>query len=97
MDKVELLAIKVPFGRKNAVSRASLSEKTGIPDRKMRDAISKANELGLFVLNLGSGYYQPDDMGDMYSYYRIERARAISGLAKLKRMRLVLKAAGYPV
>ena len=47
--------------------------------------------------NDGEGYYQTEELGDLYRQYKRDTARAMSILKARKPMRDVLKAAGRPV
>lgn len=93
----ELLAQVIPHGRENAISREKLARDLGMTDRRMREAIAKANADGLAILNLGDGkgYYQPETLDEKYSYCKKERARAISIFEKLSPIYAELKEAGY--
>lgn len=93
------LACHVPFGRKNAISRAGLAEKLGLSDRKMREAVEQARASGLMICNNedGSGYYQTTDLDELYIQYKRDTARAMSIMKRRKPMRKLLKEAGYKV
>ena len=87
-------------GHSNAISRADLSEKLGISDRKARQHIEDLRNDGHLILNLGSGYYIADpeeDIEQINQFYWQERARALSNLKRLKVMRKLLKEKGYKV
>lgn len=68
------IADYIPYGKKNAVSRAELHRLTGIPDRDIRDAIKRANkaltaEGKAIVSSAGSrGYWITEDMAEMEAY-----------------------------
>ena len=50
----------IPFGKENAISRKRLSQITGLKDRDLREAISKARrETVIINLSNGQGYFQP--------------------------------------
>ena len=49
------------------------------------------------ICNDGDGYYQSDDLSDLWRQYMRETARAMSILKARKPMREVLKAAGRQV
>ena len=49
------------------------------------------------ICNDGEGYYQTEELGDLYRQYKRDTARAMSILKSRKPMRDVLKAAGRPV
>lgn len=102
MTTAEILAAAIPYGKENAISREMLSIELNMADRRLRQGISAANKQGVYILNLGDvggakGYYRPESMDEKYTYYKKERARAISGLSKLKPLRKELKEAGYKV
>ena len=52
----------IPKGRKNAITREELCEKTGFSDRKVRELIFQARREHV-ILNLqdGNGYFLPDE------------------------------------
>ena len=87
----------IPSGRRNAISREDLAAALHTTDRKMRKAVAEAKKQGLMICNDGDGYYQSDDLSDLWRQYRRETARAMSILKARKPMRDVLKAAGRPV
>lgn len=91
------IACLIPKGRRNAISREDLAAALHTSDRKMRKAVSEAKKPGLMICNDGDGYYQSDELNDLYRQYRRETARAMSILKARKPMRDVLKAAGRPV
>lgn len=75
----------IPTGRQNAVTRAWLSAKTGIPDRALRMAIAESASP---IVNLGYGYFIPDmndemDVMEMRAYCAQERSRIASLEEKL--------------
>lgn len=53
----------IPTGIENAISKKSLCEKTGLPDRTVRQLIEKARRETIIVANNdGTGYWiYPDD------------------------------------
>lgn len=68
----------IPFGRGNAVSRYTLSCKTGLSDRHVREAIAIAKKrIPIVCMSDGSGYYQPtaDDYSFVQEYYNREMSR----------------------
>ena len=88
---------EIPHGRRNAISRAELAAAMQTSDRMMRKAVSEAKRQGVMICNDGEGYYQTEELGDLYRQYRRDTARAMSILKARKPMRDVLKAAGRPV
>lgn len=66
-------------------------------DRMMRKAVSEAKRQGVMICNDGEGYYQTEELGDLYRQYKRDTARAMSILKARKPMQDVLKAAGRPV
>lgn len=95
--ETERIAALIPHGRRNAISRAELAAAMQTTDRKMRKAVSEAKTQGVMICNDGDGYYQSDELSDLWRQYRRETARAMSILKARKPMREVLKAAGRPV
>lgn len=93
----ERIACLIPNGRRNAISREDLAAALHTTDRKMRKAVAEAKKQGLMICNDGDGYYQSDELSDLWRQYRRETARAMSILKARKPMREVLKAAGRPV
>lgn len=89
----------IPYGHEKAVTRETLCQLTGMNDRAVRQRIENAQRSGTVILNLqdGAGYFQSDDIEEMHLYYRQEKSRALSMLAKQKGIRRRLKEAGYDV
>ena len=92
--ETERIAALIPHGRRNAISREDLAAALHTTDRKMRKAVAEAKKQGLMICNDGDGYYQSDELSDLWRQYRRETARAMSILKARKPMREVLKAAG---
>lgn len=92
--ETERIAALIPHGRRNAISRAELAAAMQTSDRMMRKAVAEAKTQGLMICNDGDGYYQSDELSDLWRQYRRETARAMSILKARKPMREVLKAAG---
>ena len=95
--ETERIAGLIPKGRRNAISREDLAAALHTTDRKMRKAVAEAKMQGVMICNDGDGYYQSDELNDLWRQYRRETARAMSILKARKPMRDVLKAAGRPV
>lgn len=95
--ETERIAALIPHGRRNAISRAELAAAMQTSDRMMRKAVSEAKRQGVMICNDGGGYYQTEELGDLYRQYKRDTARAMSILKARKPMRDVLKAAGRPV
>ncbi len=95
--ETERIACLIPKGRRNAISREDLAAALHTTDRKMRKAVAEAKKQGVMICNDGDGYYQSDELSDLWRQYRRETARAKSILKARKPMRDVLKAAGRPV
>lgn len=89
----------IPLGKENAISRASLAQKAGLSDRKMRNEIENARRRGFLIINLqdGRGYYRSDDLDDIERQYRIDTARGRSIWIRRNAMRKMLKEAGREV
>ena len=94
--ETERIAALIPHGRRNAISRAELAAAMQTSDRMMRKAVSEAKRQGV-ICNDGEGYYQTEELADLYRQYKRDTARAMSILKARKPMRDVLKAAGRPV
>ena len=75
-------------------TRQDLRRALDISDRKLRERIAKARELGYVIVNKGEGYFIPEDLSDMTQFYFTERKRALSILRGLKRLRKYLKKMG---
>ena len=95
--ETERIACLIPKGRRNAISREDLAAALHTTDRKMRKAVAEAKKQGVMICNDGDGYYQSDELSDLWRQYRRETARAMSILKARKPMRDALKAAGRPV
>lgn len=77
------------------ITRAELSELTGLSDRRVREIIEDLRR-EFVILNdqNGAGYYRTHNPIKILKYYRQELARALSILRRLKPMRILLKGAG---
>lgn len=95
----EILSAKIPYGRENAISRKQLAHDLGMTDRRMREAVERARSDGLMIVNNGdgTGYYQTDDLDELYRQYKRDTAGAMAILSRRKPLRAKLKAAGYDV
>lgn len=91
----------IPLGADNAITRSELTAKSGMTDRRMRDAIQKARANGELILNSqdGRGYFRAtaDDLDEIQRQYKQDTARAMAILKRRKAMRDILKAAGRAV
>lgn len=82
----------IPYGHENAIQRPSNS----IEDRKLRDAISKANSNGDCIINVGNGIYRPvpgdpTDESELNEYLAKELHRARVIQAKRLAMRMTFE------
>ncbi len=72
---------KIPFGKKNAISRTRLRIITGLRDRSIREEISRLRRDNA-ILNTqdGKGYYRPaeEDKEDVRRWVAQETSRARS-------------------
>lgn len=86
----------IPVGRDNAVTRAQLCARTGLPDRKVREEIEQARRRGAIIINAqdGAGYFKTDDLSEMKRQFNQNERRAKSILAQQKHLRRRLKEAG---
>jgi hypothetical protein len=75
MELIEL----IPEGRENAISKAQLTEITGLSDRSLRLVVAGERRMGNFVLtDCGGtkGYYKPTNSGEVLAFIRSMRKRA---------------------
>jgi len=88
----------IPSGRDNAVTRAELSARLGVPDRQVRKLIHNARDAGALILNRqdGRGYYMATehDLDELYCQWKQDTARALSILKRRHPLHLLLKKAG---
>lgn len=99
MTMKDILADKIPFGRENAINRKLLARELGMDDRRMREAVEQARADGLMIVNNGdgSGYYQTEDLDELFRQYKRDTAGAMAIFRRRKPLREKLKAAGYSV
>lgn len=75
----------IPVGHENAVSRQFLCTVTGLNDRALREAISKARETTCICNSSdGKGYYIPSTVHQAIRYQNQELSRVKSILRSLK-------------
>jgi hypothetical protein len=67
----------IPYGRKNAVSRAELQRHTGLPDRTVRTLIEAARRSGAHILSSSAdkGYWQSDRPEEIREFIRESDSR----------------------
>ena len=89
----------IPDGKENAVSREVLATRLGLPDRTVRKLIEEARDRGELICNDGDGegYYRSYDIGQIERQYRVDRARSMAVLKRLKTMRRMLSEEGKEV
>lgn len=84
----------IPFGSKNAVTRAQLRIMTGLNDRKIREQIAQARR-DTVILNMqdGKGYFRPlpEELNLVEAYANQETARLKSIGWSLRAARTMLK------
>ena len=79
------------IGRKNAVSRKTLTGLTGLSDRKLRATIENERRSGELIcshMEPGGGYYLPETAVELRAYVSEQRSRIqsqILALAPLER------------
>lgn len=85
----------LPTGKENAVSTADLLKITGLSDRRtLQQIIERERRNGALILSRSSspgGYYLPANQEELETFYRVNRAKALSTLRTLKPARLALK------
>ncbi len=97
-ETVRAVVSQIPHGRQNAIQRHTLASRVGMSDRETRACIEAARRDGVFIIAApDGGYYQATDAEEVERQYRIDRARALSILARLKPMREYLRGAGVRV
>lgn len=94
---MESLLEHIPYGKENAVSRASLGELRGggpTGDRRARKEIKQLREAGEIIINdqSGDGYYRPTNMEEARRYLAQEESRARSIYRSLRALRRKVKA-----
>ena len=95
---VNRVVAALPYGKKNAISRAELAATVGMTDRRTRRCIELARDEGFFIVNGDRGGYALEvDLDAVEAQYRVDRARAISVLKRLKHMRQYLVRNGVKV
>lgn len=89
----------IPEGKENAITRPELARVLGMTDRAVRKEIELARDRGAMICNDGdgAGYYTARDIGQIERQYRVDRARAMSVMKRLKTMRRMLNDAGKEV
>ena len=89
----------IPAGKENAIPRHELARVLGLTDRACRKAIEEARDRGELICNDGDGqgYYMASDLTQIARQYRVDRARALSILKRLKTMRRMLRDNGKEV
>lgn len=97
MRKFFDIAIYIPVGNQNSITRKELCRLTGLSDRQIREHIAQARR-NTPIINLqdGDGYFIPDkenksDMELLRDYVRQEEARIKSIGWSLKAARKMLK------
>lgn len=84
----------IPYGTTDQpMKREDLVRLTNMTDRDVRDAIEVAKSKGYPVINVGNGYYIPDDPNDpnLKIYNQRETSRALKILKGTKAHRMLLK------
>lgn len=92
------MAMDIPVGRENAISRERLCAKWGCSDRDMRKRIAelRAEDGDDYVIVSASsggmeGYYRTDKVVDIRAYMAETRSRAMNTLKPLQRANRVLR------
>lgn len=83
MIKLKDFTRYIPYGRRNAISKAELCRLSGLNERSIRDRIKKANtelaRTGFVIISSSqlSGYWLTDDPYEIYMYLREAERRAM--------------------
>lgn len=94
-EHIDAVVAELEYFPSMARSRKWLVSATKLNDRTVRSCIEAARADGIFIVTAPcGGYYITDDLDVIERQYRIDRARAISVLRRLKPMRLYLKENG---
>jgi len=74
MNLIEL----IPEGKENAVTKARLTEITGLTDRVVRLTVAQERKRGKVILSdcSGAGYYRPSNHSDSFRFVKSMRHRA---------------------
>lgn len=98
-DALHAVVDLIPYGRENAIPRATLAELLDMTDTGVRAALRHARQAGVIIINDqdGAGYYRSDDIDDIERQYRQDTSRAMAILVRRKYLRRRLKAAGRAV
>ena len=84
----------IPFGKKNAISRHALAERTGLSDRNMRNLINQARKRAVIInVQDGNGYFRPtkEDVDEVVKFKQQEESRAKKVFASLIPVRRFLR------
>ena len=92
MEAMELYSL-IPYGKKNAITRAELMTKTGMQDRQIRDIISyiRINSHAICSTSKGAGYYRPANRQELQEFIDETENRAKSTFAILKTAKAELR------
>lgn len=81
-------------GEGNAVSGDSLSIMSGLSDRERKFQIQKARKDGIIICSNEHGYFYPDNVEEIASFYKRLHNSAITTLTVLKTTRAELIKSG---
>lgn len=83
----------IPYGRANAISMPSLSNRTGITPRECRRRVQREREKGAPICSdwERDGYFLPVNESEARIYYRQQRSRIRLAIAALNGVRQYLK------
>jgi len=88
---VNRVVAAIPYGKQNAITRAELAA-------AVRRCIEQARDEGYFIVNGERGGYALEvDLDAITAQYRIDHARALSILKRIKHMRRYLVKNGVSV
>ena len=93
-DKIIDIVKYIPYGKENAISRQSLSEKTGLSDRNMRNLINQARKRAVIInIQDGNGYFRPtkEDVDEVKRFKKQEENRAKEVFSSLAPVRKFLR------
>ena len=82
----------IPIGKENAITRRELVDRTGLPDRTVRELISQARRKHPIAnFQDGTGYYLPTEKSEVIEFLNQETHRARSIFWSIKGCRDWLK------
>lgn len=92
-EREQLLEI-IPEGEEKAISMGTLASMFSTSAREIRQVMYDLRTEGHIIAGTNTGYFKPVTTEELMKYYKMGRARALSGLQSLKAARKELIARG---